>query len=341
MDEKYDYEIDSEDLKLRKNSDRLTIMKNKIIESLRKIHDMENKDCLNMYYISGGLSFLNIMKYSEKNIDEKIENTKLEKYTEYFRTYEVDIVCKDSCFDYLRTTLYNILTNELIDHDVKEVTEKNRSLIYIDEEIGCKIINEKILEKIRNNVHENEHKIEKFKKWPQTFMRFQMILNLAYNNFLNRKYYENINNMGNKQEIINAICDMLCGDGINKINTDYTELEDYYNDDNIRYMGLFSIMKRTVRSLRSGLNGIEHMKNINEIGNYLFNNNDLYDKKEIIFFRLKKEEGTNNMILDENYIFEEYCNEMNRLINKQTDVKNKYLKYRNKYISMYMDNDIY
>lgn len=312
--------------------DKFNILKNTLMESLRKLHD-NNHDCANMYYISGGLSFLNIMKYVDKNIDEKINDTLLSKYIDYFRTSGLDIVCKDNCFDHIRTSLYNILTETLYSYEIKEVTINNRSMIYTNETVICKIINEKILERKRNNT-DNKQTIEKFTKWPQTFMRFQMILNLTYNDYLNQKYYDSLHKMENKNDIVRALCDVLCGDGIQKINTEYKDYEDYYTDDKIRYMGLFSILKRTVRSIKSGLPEINDKKNINEISNYLLDNKDLLTKNNIIFFKLIKDID-NNMTIENSYIFNNYCNEIMNIINKQTALYNKYLKYKNKYISVF------
>lgn len=315
------YRIELEELDLLpepKNHqlDKMTAIKNKIIDALRKIYVMENNSCKNMYYISGGLSFLNIMKFSEKNIDEKLDNTKLSKYIDYFKTYGVDIVCKGVCFDYIRVQLYNILATEMTESNVKETTENNRSSIYVDDLFVCKIINENILEKRRDNMFDREQKMDKFKKWPQTFMRFQMILNLAYNKFLNKKYYDAIYKMENKHEIINAIYDILCGNGIEKINKEYKNLEDYYVDNEINYMGLLSIIKRTVRSIISGLPEIKDKNNLNEIAEYIYKDSDLVEKNKIIFYKLNRENNSSNMVLEEKYIFNDVCNEIDKQTNK-------------------------
>lgn len=166
-------------------------------------------------------------------------------------------------------------------------------------------------------------------------MRFQMILNLAYNNYLNQKYYDSLHKMENKNEIIKALCDILCGDGIKKINMEYKDLEDYYMDDKIRYMGLFSIIKRTVRSIKSGIPEINDKKNINEISEYLQKNEELLIKNNIIFFKLVKD-TENNMTIEKSYIFNNYCNEIMEIFNKQSAIYNKYLKYKNKYMSIFL-----
>ena len=325
---------DLDDKYLVEFNDKTHILKNTTINSLRLLHGAEI-ECSELYYISGGQSFLNIMKYMDKNIEEKINDTMLSKYIDYFKTFGLDIVCKDKCFDLYRISIYNILTVVLYQHKIREITENHRSLIYVDDIVVCKIVNENHLEKIREereSKDSDKKRLKPFIKWAQTFMRFQMILNLAYNNLLNPKYYERINKMENKQEITKAIYDILCGDGISKLNLEYKDLEDYYVDNNVRYMGLLSILKRTARSIINGLPEMEGKTNLCAIVKQM-NKSELLDEK-FMFFKLNKIKDTNNLIIEKSDIFECYCKQLGRSIKKQHESSyNKYLKYKNKYIT--------